>query len=347
MKLHSAIRALITFVLFVLYASVAPTAKGVLGEQDLQNTINYFRSSSFNEVNSSVTVPGNECGKNEVFTPSGKGNISLASKPKIDQVNQKEVTSILDENSPWECYEEGGPACYSNLESVEMISEEEGWAVGHGGIILHYTNSEWQRYNMPVRSTLYDIDMISSIDGWAVGFDFGNQKALTLHWDGNNWAETINPSNDILYSLSMISSSDGWAVGGAHYDWDNNTWWGTTLHWDGTEWKEVKNPAKGRIHAIDAILTNDVWAVGWDVNSGAENESIIIHWNGSNWSTVNNPTSEVLNDISMLSTNDGWAVGNNGATIHWDGSQWQLGSGPTGILHSVIMIDHDNVWVST
>jgi len=39
----------------------------------------------------------------------------------------------------WHCDPSGGPACWRNLYSVAMVSASEGWAVGEGGIILHYT----------------------------------------------------------------------------------------------------------------------------------------------------------------------------------------------------------------
>lgn len=67
---------------------------------------------------------------------------------------------------------------YSDLiNSVTMISPNEGWAVGWyahypsitGVTILHYTNGTWQTYSSPTQQHLQAVAMLSTGDGWAVG----------------------------------------------------------------------------------------------------------------------------------------------------------------------------------
>ena len=41
----------------------------------------------------------------------------------------------------------------NNLRSVAMVSAGEGWAVGDGGTILHYTGGSWQSAASPTLST--------------------------------------------------------------------------------------------------------------------------------------------------------------------------------------------------
>ena len=51
----------------------------------------------------------------------------------------------LANDGVWQCYQDGGPACYTTLTSVAMLSAGEGWAVGYGGILLHYLDGAWQK----------------------------------------------------------------------------------------------------------------------------------------------------------------------------------------------------------
>ncbi len=37
------------------------------------------------------------------------------------------------------------------LNSIDMVSDDDGWAVGSSGIILHFTNGEWQEIHSAPR----------------------------------------------------------------------------------------------------------------------------------------------------------------------------------------------------
>lgn len=244
----------------------------------------------------------------------------------------------------WRCYSEGGPACYTNLTSVAMISSNEGWAVGDSAIILHYVNGEWQRVSGPAKGrNLQSISMISSDDGWAVGFDFNLQRALTLHWDGTAWREVSNPSTDVLYGVSMLSHTDVWAVGGVHFDWDRKKWLATVLHYNGASWEVVHNPAEGYLFSIDMMSPADGWAVGHSGTSA--NYSIILRWDGSVWKSVPSPTNAQINSVSALYATEAWAVGANGTILRWNGTVWQSVNSPTtSHLTAVKMVSPTDGW---
>lgn len=58
----------------------------------------------------------------------------------------------------------------SNLNSVSMVSADEGWAVGDAGTILHYANRIWTPVTpSPTPNPLYSVSMVSAGEGWAVG----------------------------------------------------------------------------------------------------------------------------------------------------------------------------------
>jgi photosystem II stability/assembly factor-like uncharacterized protein len=57
----------------------------------------------------------------------------------------------------------------SPLNKIAMASASEGWAVGNGGIILHYINGAWQAVNVPTGPDFFSIAMVSANEGWAFG----------------------------------------------------------------------------------------------------------------------------------------------------------------------------------
>ena len=93
------------------------------------------------------------------------------------------------------------------LNSVAMVSANDGWAVGYGGI-LHWNGNNWIQATSPVTYTLNSVTMVSSNDGWAVG-----DSGTILHWNGNTWNQMNSPVTQTLESVVMISDNEGWAVG--------------------------------------------------------------------------------------------------------------------------------------
>jgi hypothetical protein len=69
----------------------------------------------------------------------------------------------------------------------------EGWAVGHSGVLLHYTGRMWSAASSPVTpdSDLYAVRAHAANDVWIAGQDHaasGGQGAI-WHFDGQRWSE--------------------------------------------------------------------------------------------------------------------------------------------------------------
>ena len=99
---------------------------------------------------------------------------------------------------------------FPELNAVDMLSANEGWAVGFYAI-CHYTGNWDCTGGWPLKS----LDMLSVNDVWSVGGTTSNSESLGLivHWDGSDWAVIDNPANKTLLSIDMLSANDGWAVG--------------------------------------------------------------------------------------------------------------------------------------
>ena len=179
------------------------------------------------------------------------------------------------------------PSAVHGLNSVFMLDQNEGWAVGDNATILHYTVSggvgTWNLVTvsgtpgLSPDANLTSIFMLSPTLGWAVG---GIQAAnsfsagpVLIYWDGTKWEPVAAPAipggitptghtSATLKSVFFTAPDDGWAVG---FPGKNET---STLHWDGVEWRHVSlSPALlGQIPPIltSVYMTSETngWIVG-------------------------------------------------------------------------------------
>ena len=84
----------------------------------------------------------------------------------------------------WQCWGPNDPnPCQLSLSSAAMVSPTDGWAVGEGGIILHWNGSVWSQVTSPITGWLLSVAMVSTTDGWAIG-----EGGVILHWNGGTWS---------------------------------------------------------------------------------------------------------------------------------------------------------------
>jgi hypothetical protein len=227
--------------------------------------------------------------------------------------------------------------------------------------LLRWNGTSWNPVSYTSSSVLRSVDMVSANDGWAVGKTKDNPytgQSLILHWDGINW-NTVNPplnSNQTLRSVAMVSSNDGWAVGGDRPTSAVSLPCGDILHWNGNEWRRITCVSNSVLTSIAIVSPNDIWAVGiyfelfgspptqyWYEYGGVQ-----AHWDGNFWSTLIIPGSAAysLLGVSAVSSNDAWAVGYSGYAWHWDGNSWHGNQPITSTLSSVSMVSTDNGWAA-
>lgn len=228
--------------------------------------------------------------------------------------------------------------------SVFMVSATEGWAVGSGGSIYHYTGGSWTSFTSPVSTALRSVYMISPTEGWAVG-----DGGTILHYTSGTWSGPVSPGTTTsnLFSVVMVSSTEGWAAGAA----------GALLHYSGGTWTLIPpnlvptSPVSSfNFNSLFVNSATDIWSVG--------TAGVILHWDGSNWGSVTAPTFNNFTSISFgppltgpMNPNDGWAVGNASLSgeptiYHWNGFMWTKGVtiGTTNNLNSVFMLNGGDVW---
>jgi len=254
--------------------------------------------------------------------PPHSFSLSDAPPSMANDVIESFQIEATTQNSDWQCDPSGGPSCWSFLWSVAMVSADEGWAVGEGSTILHYTGGSWQAISSPTSNWLYSVAMVSADEGWAVGWE-----GTILHYTGESWEMVNSPTSSWLLSLAMVSADEGWAVGGG----------GTILHYTNGSWETVSSPTSATLYSVAMVSANEGWAVGW---SGA-----VLHFTNGSWQTVSSPEPIVLRSVAMVSADEGWSVGDLGTILHYTDGSWEMVNSPTSAnLYSVAMVSADEGW---
>ncbi|MGD2207592.1 MAG: hypothetical protein PVH17_12535, partial [Anaerolineae bacterium] len=194
-----------------------------------------------------------------------------------------------------------------DFNAVDMLSADEGWAVGYGGWLAHYVNGVWYT-SRPFFETYNGVDMLSVDDGWIAA-----ANGMTYHYNGADWQAVSTPTDKPLYDIEMVAAGDVWAVGG------DNTPTSVILHYTAGSWQQVSSPSTRPLYAIDMLSATEGWAVG---QSGT-----LLHYQSGVWSQVSSPTTADLNDVQMLSAGEGWAVDAKGLIYHYQSGTWTEVSG--------------------
>lgn len=172
--------------------------------------------------------------------------------------------------------------------------DDEVWAVGEEGAVVHRVGGEWTLANCG-SLPLWGVWGASADELWAVGGGSSGDPVICRSDDGARWQRTELPargsSGTALYRVWGAAADDVWAVGDR----------GLALHWDGAAWTEH-----------DAGTTFDllgVWGNGPDdvLAVGGRASGVLARWDGARW------TAEELPDVPGLS--GVWMAPDGGATV--------------------------------
>ena len=238
------------------------------------------------------------------------------------------------------------------LYDIEMLSANDGWAVGKSGVMYRWGGQIWQVYHSPVTNDRWitDLSFVSENDGWAIV-----DHEAVIRWNGFEWQEMSFPDKISPLRISMSSATAGWIIGDDETNyfifilWDGKNWaqstsdqplipddsianitalpngeaWGVfdygdsqIWHWDGISWKPYKPMKLPRTKAMDFISSGEAWIVG--------EEGYLAHWDGLQLKQITSPAVATLNDVAFLSSENGWAVGDGDQILHWDGHAWYV-----------------------
>jgi hypothetical protein len=219
------------------------------------------------------------------------------SNPAITWTEITGLTSYqlqIDTTYEWKVVNSGTT---SNINATFILDENNMWAAGANGLILHFDGTEWMPSESGSTATLNGLYFISETDGYAVG-----NGGVILHFDGVAWAENVSGTTKDLMGVSFADANSGWAVGSG----------GVIIQYTGT-WSEVASGSTKDLTGVSVVNTSDVWVCG--------KAKTILHYTGSSWSIEEVGTKD-FTGISFSGPSTGWAVGKSGTIFMYDGIQW-------------------------
>jgi hypothetical protein len=236
------------------------------------------------------------------------------------------------------------PAGTPALFGVWASGPDDAWAVGLGGVTVHFTGGTWTRVQSGVAVHLTGVWGAGPANVFAVGRmgpPLMPTRPTALHWNGTDWQMVSGGLAGDLFGVAG-SRDEVWAVGqmggvfritAGRPGWDKvdvgtmnplyGVWvrsatdvWATgeraSFHYDGRTWSSVAG-APDTTFSVWASGVDDAWAVG----SPAPPRSPIARYDGLAWSSVPSPVATTLNSVRGISPSQVWAVGNGGTVLRF------------------------------
>jgi hypothetical protein len=200
---------------------------------------------------------------------------------------------IRGTREPLELYESG-------ITGVDMITEDEGWAVGAWGAVIHRTTAGWREVVCDVCDNLTGVFAMTAVDVWAWSL-FGN--GWVVHFDGERWERLPVPSD---LPIRKIRSSDGglWLIAAAD---DAQVWRSEILQYDGTEWRRVIQLDDTALYDVDTA-GRQVWSVGGRGRADGLVGGVLVRLIGDEWVREDVAATGALRGISIDADGVGWVI---------------------------------------
>lgn len=199
---------------------------------------------------------------------------------------------------------------------------------------------------------LLDVQMLSKDEGWAVGahnFDTLSNESAILHYANGRWSASSDVFPSVtLTSISMLSSTEGWAAGyrpAAPTD-PTAAPLPVLLHYSASHWTAVRAPGDGQIGQLSMLSPHDGWAVSYARGYSTPPHVSLLHYDGSTWSPANTGGMPFMH-IAMFSSSEGWAAGLDGVIARfYDGMWTRWPTTAPGDIRSITMVSPTEGWMS-
>jgi len=192
------------------------------------------------------------------------------------------------------------PSGIKQLNAIQMLSANEGWAVGINGEILHYSQGQWQAVNSPTPDAIFSIAMLpNGSEGWA-GIFIKSPHNYTIHYRNGVWTtSSANAPTSRRPQSAFCNNSNCWSYGFA---------------------VAALSPEHRLVAGADydpAITDTGMQSSAYATGVGSSNY----------WAYQGYTEAYSLYSIAMVAANDAWLVGSNGLIYRFDGQQITLVEG--------------------
>jgi len=187
-----------------------------------------------------------------------------------------------------------------------MFNAQEGWAVGGGGVILHYTTPpgasaptwQWVTPQGEIPDRFYGLSVFGPNEWWGLG------GASIVHYHNGKIEDVPVPIKVQFLDIVMFDNNEGWVVGDK----------GVILHYSQGQWQQIPSPVNTPLVAIDMLNPEEGWAIG--------TFGVLLHYHNGQWERVEVP-SGYYRDIDMVNEQEGWIVGEDNVILHYHNGQWK------------------------
>ncbi len=232
----------------------------------------------------------------------------------------------------------------ASLQSVDMVSATEAWAIGYGGAIIHTTNggAHWKIQPSGITEPIYIVRFLDSMHGWAGS----NNTVLYTTNGGKTWKQGAGIVGGVI-GLGFTDINNGFAAEGVSIIFRTRD--------GGRHWTQQQVPiavakfrffdAKNGIAVGAGVLHTSDGGDTWTLQQGSTNPGFFISpdegWyvsentalhttdGGSNWDPETLPGSAWIYGSYFTDSLNGWAVGAQQDIIHTanGGQQWSTQMG--------------------
>ncbi len=227
----------------------------------------------------------------------------------------------------------------TSLQSVDMVSDNEAWAVGYGGVVIHTNDggATWQTQNSGTTEPLYIVRFVDSLHGWAGS----NNTVLYTSDGGATWRQGAGILGSV-YGLGFADANNGFAAENVSIIYRTRD--------GGRTWTQVRVPitisgfrffdASNGVAIGNGVLHTSDGGNTWVLQSGSNQSGFFIDptegWNvlnaaashttdgGSNWVPQTLPSNAFVYGRYFTDSLNGWAVGAQQDIIHTSdgGNTW-------------------------
>ena len=185
---------------------------------------------------------------------------------------------------------------HDDLNAIYFATEEQGWAVGRGGVILASRDggASWVRQTSGLVAELEAVHFIDSSRGWSVG---ASGSVVATKNGGLTWVRQSSSTDVHLKAVAFIDAVSGWAVGAA----------GTMLRTTdaGATW--IPSSLQTNKDLADVFFLDE--ERGWAVGNGIILRSVD---GGTTWHAAPKLDEIHVESVYFTSPNEGWVVGRTG-----------------------------------
>ena len=220
----------------------------------------------------------------------------------------------------------------NDLHGIFFISENTGWAVGDGGVIIQTQDggATWKSQNAGLAKNLKDVVFVDNQTGYVAADDGVILKTVNA---GKAWELKLAPTTRTLNALWFTSADTGWTVGGKGSIF-------STVNGGGS-WQSHNTGQDADLKDIVFVNNSKGWAVGESGGVYGTTDG------GVTWNRHDLDTYDDFTAVHFVSKTMGWITGENSnifVTID-GGNNWiQLAHGDIR-FSSIFFTDDFSGWV--